>query len=79
MLIGAPYSVSGITFLFSCSKTPKLKQIKVLNLSDLSKLWYERECETKVRQSKCLHGVPSDLRNLLLRNLSETSGLQRFQ
>ena len=38
MLIGAPYSVSGVMSQFSCSKTPKLKQIKVLNFSDLSKL-----------------------------------------
>ena len=38
MPIGAPYSVSGITSQFSCSKTPKLKYIKVLNFSDLPKL-----------------------------------------
>ena len=38
MLIGAPYSVSGITSQFSCRKTAKLKQIKVLNFPDLSKL-----------------------------------------
>ena len=38
MLIGAPYSVSGITSQFSCSKTSKLKLIKVLNFSDLLKL-----------------------------------------
>ena len=38
MLIGAPYSVSGITSYFFCSKTPKLKQIKVLNFSYLLKL-----------------------------------------
>ena len=37
MLIGVPYSVSGITAQFSCRKTPKLKEIKVLNFSDLSK------------------------------------------
>ena len=40
MLIGAPYSISGITSQFSCSKNPKLKWIKVLNFSELSKLQY---------------------------------------
>ena len=38
MLIGAPYSFSRITSQFSCSKTPKLKEIKVPSFSDLSKL-----------------------------------------
>ena len=38
MLVGAAYSVSRIRCYFSCRKTPKLKYIKVLNFSDLSKL-----------------------------------------
>ena len=38
MLISAVYSVSGITSYFSCSNTPKLGQITVLNFSDSSKL-----------------------------------------
>ena len=38
MLIGAPYSVSGITSQFSCGKDPKVKVNKKYELSDLSKL-----------------------------------------
>ena len=38
MLISSAYSVFGIRYYFSCSKTPKLKKITALNFSDLSKL-----------------------------------------
>ena len=39
----------------------------------------ERECKTKVRQSSCLHDMRQTSGNLLPRNLSETSGLRKFQ
>ena len=38
MLISAAYSVSGINSYFSCSKTPTLESITVLNFSDSLKL-----------------------------------------
>ena len=70
MLIGAPYSVSGIMSQFSCryisSKNERECETQVKN---------ERECETQVRQSTCLHGVHQTSAICCL----GTSGLQRFQ
>ena len=41
---GAPYSVSGITCQFSCSKTPKLKQIKPRVFRDFSTAFRQFAC-----------------------------------
>ena len=50
----ATYSVSGIKFYFSCSKTFKVKYVTVLNFCDLSKLIRMKESARplKVRQSR---------------------------
>ena len=69
MLITAAYSVSGIRpFKFLRSKTPTVETIKK-----------RRECETNVRQYNSVHDMNKNQANLLSRNLSETSGLKRFE
>ena len=75
MLDGAPYSVSGITSQFSCRKTPKFIANKSSELTCRNYSKNERECETQVRQSGCLHGVHQSSAICCL----GTSGLQRFQ
>ena len=79
MLISAAYSVSGIRSYFSCVKVNKSSELIFFFSEPVEICKNKRECERKVRQSSCLHNVHQISGNLLPRDLSETSGLQRFQ
>ena len=80
MLIGALYSVFGITSQFSCSKDPKVK------VNKSSELFWSVETIVRMKESARHKFVSLAVymtyirpRQVVHKNLSETSDLRRFQ